>query len=93
MVVHGQILGYISNSEKTCILLVPLCYLKVLLMPMFSRVQATENEVLISLLESKRSHLVCVTDTVYIKSLLWIRHGEMSFCFCPVKLADVIHTT
>ena len=28
-----------------------------------------------------------------VKSLLWIRHCEMSFCFCTVKLADVIHAT
>ena len=27
-----------------------------------------------------------------IKSSLWIRHCEMRFCFCTVKLADVIHT-
>ena len=36
-----------------------------LLKLMCSRVQASENDVLISLRESKRSHLKCVTDTVY----------------------------
>ena len=41
-----------------------------LLKLMCSRVQPSENEVLISLIKSKRSHLVCVTDTVYIKILL-----------------------